>query len=315
MTIDINLDNCELKELSPILPISDKRWGYSFVYNFKDLRNIYLLMNVHEVQTTSSLLAKLNQLNIISDSGKKWTSRNILELINAWINYGYVSSVRHGYKIIRNADFDTNYRSNLDEHDKDIFRRIFKEYYKFNEFHYLFRKKSTDLRLDGYVYAFSKGVRFVNYFLAPQKNILWTIGNSHKDMMRFWDVYLNWGTKLDYIDKISLSAFNVNIIDPRLRKANMIYTIKEMPNDFSILEYINNNMPYTYLSIMDIELDLINKYQFKIDSIKKKIIQECSSAESDYRLQSTSSNFIKRNDHRYFPMVNSTYVSHLLKVK
>lgn len=315
MTIDINLDNCEVKELPVIQPNSDKGWGYSFVYNLKDLRNIYLLMNGHEIQTTSDLLVKFNQLNITSDSKRKWTTRNILELVNAWINFGYVSSVRHGYKVTKSVNFDTTFNFNLNEHDKDIFKRIFKEYYKFNEFHVLFRNKNTDLSWDGYVYAFSKSVRFVNCFLTPEKKILWTIDNNHKDMMRFWDVYLNWGTKLDYIDKISLSAFNVNIIDSRLRKANMIYTIKEMPNDFSILEYVKNNMPYTYLSILDIEFDLINKYQFKIDSIKEKIIQECSSAESDYRLQSTSSNFIKRNDHRYYPMVSNTFVSHLLKVR
>ena len=103
-------------------------------------------------------------------------------------------------------------------------------------------------------------------------------------------------------------------IDERLRNSNMIYYVNEMSKDFSIIEYIKNSMSESYLSIISIERQLVWKYHFKIDDIKNRIVKECEHPNSSYRMQSTSSNFIRRNDHRYYPMVNNTYISHLLKV-
>lgn len=314
MTIDINIDNCIKKELSPIKSKPDKGWGYSFVYNLRDLRNIYLLLIQNGEANIQELLSLCKKTNVISESGKDWTSRNLLELVNAWVNFGYVESASHGYKVIKVASFSTDFHSELNDIDKDIFRYIYKKYYKFKEFHALFSQNELGKSAEGYVYAFSQGVRFVNCFLNPIIETLWIIDDTHKDMMRFWDVYLKWGTELEIFDKISISAFNINILDSRLRNANMVYLTNIIPYNFSIIEYIEEKIPDSYVSIIDVEIKLINEYHFKIKDIKKKIIEECSSPTSHYRLQSTSSNFIKRNCHRYFPMINNTYVSHLLRV-
>lgn len=314
MTIDINLDNCIKRELAPIQSDSKKGWGYSFVYNLRDLRNIYLLLNQNDETSIQELLSFCKGSNVISESGKEWTSRNLLELVNAWVNFGYVKSASHGYKVIKNADFSTDFHSELNEVDKNIFRYIYKSYYKFREFHKLFSKKGAGIRTDGYVYAFSQGVRFVNCFLIPTTQTVWTISDSHKDMMRFWDVYTSWGTKLSMLDKFSLMAFDIITIDERLRNANLVYLVKEIPKDFSVLEYIKTVMPESYLSVISIELKLIRQFHFKIDDIKEKLIKECEQPTSKYRMQSTSSNFIKQKEHRYYPMINNTYVSHLLKI-
>lgn len=314
MTIDTNLDNCIKKELVPIQSASKKGWGYSFVYNLRDLRDIYLLLSQNIGRSIQELLDICKKYNLISESGKDWTARNLLEIVNAWINFGYVRSIQHGYIIIRQAEFNSDVNMPLDDNDKKIFLKIYFEYYKFKEFHSLFSTNRTEKRLDGFVYAFSQGIRFVNNFFVPRTDTLWTIDNSHKDMMRFWDVYTSWGIKLNVLDKLNLFAFDIMTIDERLRNSNMIYYVNEMSKDFSIIEYIKNTMSESYLSIISIERQLVWKYHFKIDDIKNRIVKECEHPNSSYRMQSTSSNFIRRNDHRYYPMVNNTYISHLLKV-
>lgn len=314
MFIDIKLEDCKELEFTPIDPPTDKGWGYSFVYSLIDLKNIYIILKEEGEKTLDDILNSCYKLNIKSESGKTWTKRNILEIVNAWVNFGYVEKGKTGYRVIVGINFEDFLNTQLTEKDKGYFQQIFYNYFKFQEFHRLFQIDSEDRSIKGSILAFSQGVRFVNCFLKPEEKILYKISGKHKDMMRFWDVYLKWGNLLNILDKISLPAFGVVISDDRLRNANMVFCVNPIPRSFSVLDFIKVQMPENYLSILDIELELIKVFQFKIDDIKRKIVDECSKPNSLYCLQSTSSNLVKKNNLKYYPMVNNTYVSHLLKV-
>lgn len=314
MIQDYNLDNCLMKELQPIATTTGKGWGYSSVYNLRELKDTYLVFKYSKTLSIKQLLESCHSMHLKSESGKYWTERNLLELVNAWVNFGYLEKKKNGYGIKREACFDSDINEALSKGDKVIFRNIYFSYFKFYEFHRLFNHPEKNDQLSGFIYTFMHNMRFTNCFLHPSDRTLYYIDDSHQDMMRFWDVYSKWGTELDVIGKLSLQAFNIIPIDERLRNANMIYVVRKMPTDFSVIDYINKYLPYNYIPIMEIEWKLVNDYFFKIDDIKNKIIEECSSTKSKFRIQSTSSNFIKRNNHRYYPMVNSTYVSHLLRV-
>ena len=313
MYIDLNLDNYKVVELKSIDPPTDKRWGYSFVYCLRDLKDIYLLFRLSSPRTLNELLEECLSKQLVSESGKPWTRRNLLELVNAWINFGYISS-SSGYRIERKAFFTSKLSEPLTEGDKDILKNIFFNYFKFREFHHLFVEGKDSLPLKGLVWYFNLDSKYVNRFLLPKFNLLYCINDKKKNMMRFWDVYTKWGTELEVMEKISLKAFDASFFDDRLRNANIAYIIKAMPADFSILEYINNYVKNSYISIIKLEWELINKYRFSIKDIQNRIIEDCSQSSSNYRMQSTSSNFIKDNYHRYYPIVNNTYVSHLLKI-
>ena len=85
--------------------------------------------------TITHLINFFKSHNIISKSGKKWTNRNMLEIVNALKNFGLISIDEN--KPINVNLFD-NKEDKLTEQDVRIFKDIYINYFRFREFHQLF---------------------------------------------------------------------------------------------------------------------------------------------------------------------------------
>ena len=89
MNIKIDIQNFEKKKLSLSPSGKNTAWSYFNVYSLRDFRDIYnVIYKNSNVRSLSSLLSYCNELRIKSESGKAWSERNLLEIVNALKNPG-----------------------------------------------------------------------------------------------------------------------------------------------------------------------------------------------------------------------------------
>lgn len=302
------LSNVEVEYLSPQNePDEGKRWSYSFVYYLEDLRNIYWIYEKYDIDSIPALLQKCKDLNLKSWNGKAWNQRNLLELVNALKNFGLLS-IESNNICIRGLFKESSPETPLFEEDKKVFSEIYKTYFRFREFHQLFTGSES-------VIYYIQGGRFTNRFVltkAPPYRIV-GISDEHADMMRFWDVYIKWGQSLDMLRKYPLKPFNITT-DMSVKGLSIAYLSHEMPDDFSVFEYMSTEMQGSYLYIPDVVYSIINARGYSVDDILEKIIEESVSKPNDYRAQSTSAIFINEKENFLFPKIGNTYITHLLKL-
>lgn len=295
-----------------------KKWSYSYVYFLEDLKLVYNLLCNDTTRTIPHLLNTCNSLNIISKSGKKWTNRNLLEIVNALKNFGLISMDKN---IPINVNLFSNKENSLTDQDVKIFKDIYISYFRFREFHQLFINSEQQPSLDllynesNPIYSFSSFGRFVNSFMIDCDNYEHIIEIDKKDseIMRFWDVYIKWGETLGLIEKFPLKAWGIHFI-PSVKSLNIVYYKKTMPRNYSIFDFIDNKFQTEYIYIPDIIKLLITNERFALEDIKSKLIDECIKMPHRYRAQSTSVIFIQKKEEFLFPLMGNTYITHLLKL-
>lgn len=295
-----------------------KKWSYSYVYFLEDLKLVYNLLCNDTTRTIPHLLNTCNSHNIISKSGKKWTNRNLLEIVNALKNFGLISMDKN---IPINVNLFSNKEDSLTDQDVKIFKDIYISYFRFREFHQLFINSEQQPSLDilynesNPIYSFSSFGRFVNSFMIDCDNYEHIIEIDKKDseIMRFWDVYIKWGETLGLIEKFPLKAWGIHFI-PSVKSLNIVYYRKTMPRNYSIFDFIDNKFQAEYIYIPDIIKLLITNERFALEDIKSKLIDECIKMPHRYRAQSTSAIFIQKKEEFLFPLMGNTYITHLLKL-
>lgn len=228
-----------------------KKWSYSYVYFLEDLKLVYNLLCNDTTRTIPHLLNTCNSHNIISKSGKKWTNRNLLEIVNALKNFGLISMDKN---IPINVNLFSNKEDSLTDQDVKIFKDIYISYFRFREFHQLFINSEQQPSLDllynesNPIYSFSSFGRFVNSFMIDCDNYEHIIEIDKKDseIMRFWDVYIKWGETLGLIEKFPLKAWGIHFI-PSVKSLNIVYYKKTMPRNYSIFDFIDNKFQAEYI--------------------------------------------------------------------
>lgn len=295
-----------------------KKWSYSYVYFLEDLKVVYNLLCNDTTRTIPNLLNTCNSHNIISKSGKKWTNRNLLEIVNALKNFGLIS-IDENRPI--NVNLFSNKEDRLTEQDLKIFKDIYISYFRFREFHQLFINSEQQPSLEilynesNPIFSFSSFGRFVNSFMIDCTNYEYIIEIDNKDseIMRFWDVYIKWGETLGLIEKFPLKAWGIHFI-PSVKSLNIVYYKKTMPRNYSIFDFIDNEFQAEYIYIPEIIKLLIINERFALEDIKSKLIDECIKMPHRYRAQSTSAIFVQKKEEFLFPLMGNTYITHLLKL-
>ncbi len=291
-----------------------KRWSYSNVYYLEDLKLIYNVLCQDGVSTIAEILEKCQLDKLESINGKSWTLRNILEIVNALKNFHLISSSNnkpYNCKLF-------SYNRELTQQDYNVFKDIYFNYFRFQEFHKLFignRDLSIEMLLSDSqpIYSFSRGSRFTNNFLI-NKDTLVEIDQKKTEIMRFWDVYVKWGEVLGILKKYPLKAFGIQLTLP-VKFPSIVYFVRSMPQEFSIFNFIDNEFSSDYLYIPDIIECIIRKKRFSLEQIKTKLYEECVYDSNHYRPQSTSAIFINKHEEILFLKIGNMYMTHLLKLK
>lgn len=284
--------------------ISEMKWSYFNVYFLTELRDLYIICTIYDIDGIPSLLSIYEKNDIKSENGKIWNKRNLLELTNALKKLGLISN---NYTPLKGSIFSSTVGNPLTLSDKEAFSRIFFSYDRFKDFHDLF---STN----GYVIAYKKGnCRFYNTFIVGNENQTeYYIQNTSSEVMRFWDVFLKWGAILGFYDRCLFKSVGLesNLVGSGI---SLIYRIQKMPDHFSVLEYATVEIGTQYISIIDLIWLIVKNKFFAINDIKERIVKECLTSNA-YSLQSTSAIFIEEEEKRILPKIGNTYMSHLLRL-
>ena len=84
MLLDFDIDKMERKLLQSSPEKEGHGWSYLSVYSLRDFKDIYqILLANPDVRSINSLLKFCLINNYVSETGKDWTQRNLLELVNA----------------------------------------------------------------------------------------------------------------------------------------------------------------------------------------------------------------------------------------
>jgi hypothetical protein len=258
-----------------------------------------------------------------------WNNRRILEHVNALKNFGLVSEDN---QIVELNAFNTSKVGDpINESDLNIFRRIFFSYYRFKEIlswlidpEAINRKDIIDSINEDFIitnshviFPFSKAGRFTDSFLFELKNntTVYFIQNdsleNNEDMMRFWDVFIKWASALNLIEKFNLKNLDYQLAN-NYKSLSCVYFKQKLVEDFDLVSYIKENYSSHYINVPRLILRIALQYRYGINDIKSMIIQNANKNSNLLSLQRTSEIFIRNTEINFVPIVNDSYISHIL---
>lgn len=335
MIKSIDISRSEYREL-PFLDEAayqsrfQKGWSLSSVYNFSELRDVYLAL-----KQWNNDRFELNDFFLYCENinlpyvKTEWNKRRLLEHVNALKNFSLIDSNEQA----NNGAFkNSTIGSKLTTEDLSLFRNIYFQYFRFREMFYWFlgnpQKNSNFDSIVGLsendiieksipLYNFSIKSRFTDSFIYELKNnpTIYYIDKQNEDLMRFWDVFIKWGTSLKIIEKFSLRNLEIKTINDK--HIACAYVINYQNPDLNLIEFINDNFSGNYIYLPELVFQIATSFRLSIAMVQKFIIEQYKVHKEYLSFERTSEIFIKKKDIRegdtvLFPKYNDSYISHLI---
>ncbi len=317
---------------SKLLPIlSDEeagekysKWSYVNIYSLKNLKDVYLVCVSVDNKTVKEIANKVNKL---ITSNEKWEERKVLEYLNALVKFGLLNSQ---YNPTGEYFICSQINEELKDADIDILKGIFFTYFRFKElsswfispelsFHenFIGLKESDYINNSKPLYFYSDLNRFTDTFFVDIDNAISKYIIQNDILMRFWDVYLKWGTTLNILDKFNISNIGKkNLLNKEISGA---YFIKPFAR-FDLIDFIERNFNSRHILIPDLILKIIQENRYSVNEIKAFIVSEIlNNAKLTY--ERTSEIFLikgktsKKNTEAatyLYPKISNSYISHLI---
>ena len=328
----IDLDSLPKVEL-PIINDSEagqyfQKWSFVNIYSLITLRDVYITVSRDELKSVRSVASRLNEyyVNLDMEELKPLTERQVLENLNALVKFGLLNQ---DYTEASNYFMGSELSSELSKSDRSIFEQVFFEYFRFKElsswlinpsieFHSSFYslRKEDFIESSSPIYFYSDNSRFTNSFIRDlrEPQVKYILRNDI--VMRFWDVYLNWGVTLEILEKFKvLREFNLF----GKREIWAAYFVRKF-EPFDLIEFLETNFGTRNIWIPELIIKLAHKYRFSVGAIKDYIIQNIMS-NNKLTFERTSEIFLikgktskrKVRDATYlYPLINEYYISNLI---
>lgn len=321
-----------------------KGWTLSSTYYFSELRDVYLALTLRDFQNIAAFTDFCNGIGL-PFVRSPWQQRRILEHLNALINFSLVTP---DYRIARRVFERSRIGDSITEDEKTVFREIYFDYFRFKEIFSWFvdlnpksrlvlveqLQKSDIIHRSKPLFAVSEGGRFYDtffydlkddaeiYYLAHKTEesdihdnaVAKTSGNA--DLMRFWDLFLKWGTELGVIERFSLR--DVGIETSSHKKILCSFVLQDYPHEFNLLEFLSKrwrNARYLYLP--EVVFEIARTYRVSVEKSQDMIVNEYRAHRNYLSFERTSEIFIREGeiserDKILFPKYNGSYISHLV---
>lgn len=301
-------------------------WSFSNIYSLKALRDIFIIISDADDKGVGNVTSIFREK--WGNDSKNWDERTVLEYIKALKNFRLINRDNSTTK----ACFENREVSSpLNQDDLGIFREIFYSYFRFMEisswfispdYHKYFETISEEILIEksAPLYFFCNANRFTDTFLYSIENnsFKYIIEDRMSHLMRFWDVFLKWGTTLGVVDKFNLSRIGIKANDKDL---SIAYFIKPFER-FNLLKFITNSDRFDSQEIYlpDLIFEIARTYRFSVKEIKSFIVEELNTNDK-FTYERTSKIFIikgkesrkKIEDATYlYPIVDDSFVSHLI---
>lgn len=306
LDIDLRLFAKDVLYVSP--EPRDSGWSFFNVYSLLDFKNIYNVYYENEnVRSIPALLDYCRETNLFSESGKSWTHRNLLEIVNALKKTGLLD-IKTSAPLAGMA-FDCKSSQMLTKNDIISLRKVFYSYFRFKDFFQMFRKAPNE-----YILAYMYESRFFNRFISIAEKKEYYLEDSKQVTMRFWDVFTKWGMTLKILNKCSLTALNIETNCYELQNGYLVKESTGIPQEFRVLKFMQDNFTSECVYIPDLEREIIFHLGYHLEDIKDAIISECTEYSNTFRLQRITEIFIEQGERILFPFVDGSYMSHILKI-
>lgn len=306
LDIDLRLFAKDVLYVSP--EPRDSGWSFFNVYSLLDFKNIYNVYYENEnVRSIPALLDYCRETNLFSESGKSWTHRNLLEIVNALKKTGLLDIKTSAP--LAGMVFDCKSSQMLTKNDIISLRKVFYSYFRFKDFLQMFRKAPNE-----YILAYMYESRFFNRFISIAEKKEYYLEDSKQVTMRFWDVFTKWGMTLKILNKCSLTALNIETNCYELQNGYLVKESTGIPQEFRVLKFMQDNFTSECVYIPDLEREIIFHLGYHLEDIKDAIISECTEYSNTFRLQRITEIFIEQGERILFPFVDGSYMSHILKI-
>lgn len=315
--------------------IIHKGWSLSFVYSFRELRDVFLTFQKYG-QRDISVMEFSNRYvkGRIPYEKKPWDEkgRRVLEIKNALINFGLME--KDSLKCNPGVFEVIEPGSPLSEADLQVFREIFFHYFRFLEYSSLFISPtmSTPDKLtltEKHVLEDSRAVFYygsdggrVDTFFYDLKNpeevykfpVSEEKGTVKGGFMRFWDVFLSWAKQLDLIARLNMKSQDITLSKGEAFRA--CYFIN--PNcRVSVQEVLELKFKRQLLiDISNLVMEICLHYRCRIDEAQQAVIDFYLENTERVSLIRTSEIFIKERelidrDRILYPNYKGSFVSHI----
>jgi hypothetical protein len=335
----INIMNIPIDFL-PVLTNTDaqvlmggKGWSLPSVWDLLMLKRVYMTIFSNSVSTKQHVYQEL-----LSKYKRSWKNpeRVIDEYINALKCFDLIWSTESELKVSNRSFFDLKEKDKLTEHDCKSLGDLFFSYYRFKEIHNWFLKgkdveKSTidaieknDLlnkrpllfytSLHNIVDKNGKSREFADTFFDDINPIqLMQIEKANDKMMRFWDVFTNWGKTLNVIEKVNLTeSIRVRCKLELEKRISVVYFVDDTV-DFDLREFIDSiyEKSCKTISLPELSINIGLNYRCSIAKAHFEIISQTRKYQGLYSLQRTSQIFIAGKEYIY-PKLGNSFVSHII---
>lgn len=311
-----------------------KGWSLSFVYSFRELRDVYFAFLHYGQSGTVADFSNKYVKDIIPYSKSPWDTdgRRVLEIRNALINFGIMDKETHKCK--SGLFNEVSPGAPISEDDIKVFKHFFFNYFRFVEYASLFVSpnmsknerlqlkeeqiydnsralyyySSEDNRVDSIFYTRSKPDAIYHFPISDDDN------HSKGGYVRFWDTFLSWGTQLGLIEKLNMRSLGYSLSTGKSFSACYFIRKKTALDVCEIL-----NLKFRKQSLVDVSklvLEICLYYRVSIRSAQQSILDFYHASSGKVSLIRTSEIFIKEtelnsNDRVLYPNYKGSFISHI----
>lgn len=343
----IKLNN-KAKLLIPLFTYDEARkhlgkgWNYINIYDLIKFKQAYLALARHDKnQGKKGFFEEFRKL-----SGWITDNRSMDEFLNAFKCFNIIENNSDRLDIIKSLDFKIETLDELEPSDKETIGQYYFSYIRFKYFHNWFLGNIQDkknifeatkkdvIEQSIPIFSFSDNLYYDNeknfikkkkprklidtFFYFPpleyhQFNSKEEIeSKEEKALMRFWDVYIEWGKKLSLIEKVNITqALGIHAYTNESRSLYLNYFINDM-NEINLQEFVKKFYPknLSSISLPELTVNLALYYRCSIKKIHDEIIRQSLNSNHQYSLQKTSAIFINGKEFIY-PKIGNAFVSHI----
>ncbi len=329
--IDVsNSDRIEISSFNEFdaKQISNKGWSFSYVYNLSEIKDVYLALKRHKFKNLIdfTIYCKSIKLPFVKT---EWNKRRLLEHVNSLKNFGLIdnNSIPLGKYFP-----DSEIGAALTAEDLNTFKNIYYSYFRFKEISSWFfdiglpnRKNvineiTENLLLESSkpLYVFSNKSRFTDSFiteLVDKSTVFYIDQKRNEDLMRFWDVFIKWGTELAILEKFNLRGLEVKTSNNE--GIACVYILSKGAANFDILDYIRANYTQGYIYLPDLTFKIATDFRIRIEDAHQIIIDQYLRYKEHLSFERTSEIFVKKSEIKkgekiLFPKYRDSFVSHLI---
>ena len=338
MTTKIDITKSKVEHLNLISDeeawkVLGKGWSLSFVYSFREIRDVYLAFCKYGQKETVAEFSNKYVKGIIPYTKSPWDEkgRRVLEIKNALINFGILD--RKTLECKKNVFKEVEPGMPLSEEDKQAFRFIFFHYFRFLEYSSIFisphmtiaeKRSLTEQRIlnDSEVlhYFGSSGNRIDSFFYTLcHPSVLYQFPNSEKGLVkggfvRFWDTFLSWASQLELIERINMKRQGFVLSDEKAFSA--CYFVNPTCK-IDVQEVLHAKFKRQLLiDISYLVMELCQYYRCSISKGQQAVIDFYQARPDRVSLIRTSEIFIKetelnKNDRILYPKYKGSFISHI----